>query len=173
MSAGCFPGRRHMRGAGAETRGRRMKRKKKERGRVIHQSQKRLGKGRCWVRGHLFSVSGWIYFYHLSLFFFAAAAECLIGLLAAADGGDPQSPIRCFTTNETLNLPSSTCNRKSCPDAMCVKWITQRKTLHIRQKGEKKKRGEGEIFITVWMAFDKNHLTPPPFFLSAPLLMDL
>lgn len=53
---------------GAETRGRKMKRKK-ERGRVIHQSQKRLGKGRCWVRGHLFSVSCWIYFYHLSLFF--------------------------------------------------------------------------------------------------------
>lgn len=84
-----------------------------------------------------------------SLFFFVAPAECLIGLLAVADGGDPQSPIRCFTTNETLNLPSCTCNRKSRPDAMCVKWITQRKTLHIRQKEEGGKKREGEIFITV------------------------
>lgn len=76
-----------------------------------------------------------------------------------------QIPIDHFSMIVTLNLPHCPCYRKSCPDAMCVKLITQRKTLMITEKKKKtpkktynNKKNEREIFISIWAATENNHL---------------
>lgn len=53
-----------------------------------------------------------------------AGAGRLIVPLAVLIKDHWQIPIDHFTMIVTLNLPSCTCYRKSCPDAMRVKWIT-------------------------------------------------
>ncbi len=86
-----------------------------------------------------------------------AGAGRLIGPLAVLIKDHWQIPIDRFTMIATLNSPSCTCYRKSCPDAMCVKWITGRKTLMIRLKNNKKKKPEREIIIYIWAATENNH----------------
>lgn len=157
MSAGCFPGRRHMRRAKAKKRGREMEREW-------------VGVSYTSILTHWGNTGiEWEVVYILSraqprftpsLF---ADAGCLIWPLAVLIEDDWQIPIHYFSTNVTPNLPSYSCNWKSCPDAMCVKWITDRKTTHIRLKG---KKTESDLYFN-WNGYCCHLL-----FLSVPLLME-
>lgn len=81
---------------------------------------KTSGKCRCWIRGH--------FIHRLMLNIVFAGAGCLIRPLVVMIKDHWQVPIDGFGPTVTLKIPGCTCYRKSCRDAMCVKWITGRET---------------------------------------------
>lgn len=113
-----------------------------------------LGKYRYWMKGHLYTASCWAKVSFLSL------RRCwMFNLTLLHIEGDWQNTIHYFTTNITLNLPSYSCNWKACPDAMCVKWRRDRKTIHIRLQKQNRNK------LLFWFEW---HLPS----LSGPLLVD-